>query len=360
VSNFNQHRKNAYLTADRLWESVRDVVELKTAMRQAGDDAFATFLGDIRRGPARIGGEMSTESLNAGAAEQSRITRMYDFLASKVVSEPLDSSWNFAPMVVAQNDLRMILNEQAAKRLAKANNCGVAWVVAKDKIGGKTHHALREDVGNHLRGKNDMLTGKVPGRFPLVHGLPVVVQDNVCLDFAIANGTTGTLIGWVPDAREPEHSTLEEHDLQYMPKALLIKLDQFQNFVKMDGLEAGVIPLFPTVVNFKTKIKRVEVPVTRQGFMVGVNIATTVHKIQGRTVNKAIVDLTEKMDYNKMVVILSRVKSANGLRIMRPFDRNVLLLAPSNELQAMEAELRRQHEATITKRQTLWEYCVQH
>jgi len=192
----------------------------------------------------------------------------------------------------------------------------------------------------------------------LVLGLPVVVQDNVCLEFGVANGTTGTLHGWLLDAREPAFEATADHDLLYMPYVLFVKLDKYPDYVKMEGLEHGVIPLLPKCVNFEVEMEKMKVPIVREGFLLGVSIATTVHKVQGRTVPKAIVDLVERVDYSKLVVALSRVTSAAGLRIKRPFDRSVLLNAPSVELQCMEDTLRGMHDRTTERRAGLWSYCI--
>ncbi|CAG8821226.1 9195_t:CDS:1, partial [Cetraspora pellucida] len=68
--------------------------------------------------------------------------------------------------------------------------------------------------------------------------------------------------------------------------------------------------------------------------------AFTDYKCQGRTLEKAIIDLSNTNTYNSKYVMLSRIRSLNDLLILRPFNESILNIklptAHSTEIKRLE------------------------
>ncbi|KAI0077939.1 hypothetical protein K474DRAFT_1569156, partial [Panus rudis PR-1116 ss-1] len=58
----------------------------------------------------------------------------------------------------------------------------------------------------------------------------------------------------------------------------------------------------------------------------------TAHKSQGQTMTNIIVDLQNCHGTEAPYVMISRVKSLDGLRILRPFDRKKIQCHPSEDV----------------------------
>ena len=339
--------------AQLLWSQFKDVVQLKHSMRQANDPEFIKFLEEIRHGRKK------TISYEESILEEKRITRLCEYLERKIVGidlEQLDESWNVAPIIVATNAMRLHLNEYAASRIATGSGFGVTWIKAEDKLKVDDTKQLRGKILDLLAHTPDSATGNIPGRFPLVQGMPVVIQNNICLEFGIANGTTGKLVGWLLHREEPAYDETKEHVLKYLPEVLLVKLDKAAHYVQFEGLEPGIVPIFPDESNFDMAFMKMKIGVRRKGFKIGVAIAYTVHKVQGMTHEKVIVDLDKSFKYQNLVVALSRVRTGAGLKILKRFDRSVLNTCPSEDLLNWDTELEQLHEATIKRHPELWKF----
>jgi len=244
-------------------------------------------------------------------------------------------------------------DEHMASKLAQGNGQQLLWMRCIDGLGGGDR-TLKHQLSDLLSHIPDSKTKNVPGRFPLVNGLPVVLQENVCLPFNIANGTTGTLVGWLLDSREPAEREGNEHTLKYLPLALFIRLDNPPNHVRFEGLEPGVVPLFPTSIDFTVKYAGVPIVVKRKGFKIGIAIAFTIHKVQGKTLERAIIDLGGRMSYQALVVAMSRVTTADGVRILRDFDRSALVHDVPEMLKSLDTDLDTAHGQTTEKYTDLW------
>ena len=179
------------------------------------------------------------------------------------------------------------------------------------------------------------------------------------MELGIANGTTGKLVVWILHAQEPAYDETKEHVLQHIPEALLIKLDKPGHHVQFDKLEPGVVPIVPDETNFDVKFMNLKIPVKRRGFKVGIGIAYTVHKVQGMTHEKVIVDIDSSFRDQNLVVALSRVTTGAGLKILRRFDRSVLNHAASEDFVNWERELEELHHATIERHPELWQFVIQ-
>ena len=114
---------------------------------------------------------------------------------------------------------------------------------------------------------------------------------------------------------------------------MLKKINCNNNRCSFAYLPSNIIPIFPREESFSVDPKCPElgtkaVSVKRVQFPLTPAYACTAHKAQGKTLTKAIVDLskppTGRMDAAYAYVVLSRLKCLTDLLILRPFPISVL------------------------------------
>jgi hypothetical protein len=99
--------------------------------------------------------------------------------------------------------------------------------------------------------------------------------------------------------------------------------------IQIPNLINGLVPIFPLEKSFPFSVKGLgnTFSITRVQFPLTPAFCLTANKAQGKTFDKVIVDLQKpisgKMDHNYIYVALSRAKSLDNIRILRPFDSSV-------------------------------------
>ncbi|KAH9855861.1 hypothetical protein C2E23DRAFT_704920, partial [Lenzites betulinus] len=101
-------------------------------------------------------------------------------------------------------------------------------------------------------------------------------------------------------------------------------------------LEDNIVPIFPENTRFKCTVsvggKKAVKTVTRRQLPIIPAYAYTDYKSQGKSLTKAIVDIESAKSLQGIYVMLSRVRSLEGLIILRPFSVAKLCARLSQEL----------------------------
>ena len=161
--------------------------------------------------------------------------------------------------------------------------------------------------------------------------MPVMVMTNFDVCNGVVNGTIGTLKSvqyWV-DAEGLRHATSCVIESEHIIGDPLPGLEQNHGVALQD--ETEMMFVHPHSKK-KCKIKRTQLPI-QPAFSV------TAHKSQGLLLDNVVVDLQSCIGSESPYVMISRVKSLQGLMVLRPFHRSKI---SCNLQQDVRDELKRQ------------------
>jgi hypothetical protein len=266
------------------------------------------------------------------------IDQHIDMLTPRIISShfPLDATDTNTTIIVLRNATRIAINYAKTKAHAIATASAQIVCLAIDNLP-TTHDepspALREKLW-HLE---DNKCEDLAGMLSLVKGMPLIIKQNIATELGVCNGSTCTFSRLVmnPQDDQPTINTTTgaPHYLRFMPLMLIVKFDK-PKFRQFEGLEVGEFPIFPFSKSFDSKIKGLP-SVKRTQFPVLPAYAITGYAAQGATFEKAIIDLREPEGKKcgpckaaDAYVLLSRLKSLAGLKILRPFQKTALTRLP--------------------------------
>ena len=282
----------------------------------------------------------------------------------KAVQSLKEKPWRDAPILVFRNQLRTEINNRVAANKAKEMNTSLIVVVAHDKV--RSKNGVHDVIYERLLHLSDNKTELLPGFLPLVPNMPVLLTDNIACELGLSNGTQGIFRELVYDDKEDPvtfdmNNAVFPSNTIYVRKPLyaLVEINTSQVETSLDGLQPKLIPISLIKKGFSISIKQLLGPLLEQRSgrkapdMINVSraqlpivpaFAITTYKAQGLTMGKIVVDLQLPPPGSQVASIyvpLSRVKRAEDLAILRPFDMKVLQIRPSS---AQNAELARLDE----------------
>lgn len=144
------------------------------------------------------------------------------------------------------------------------------------------------------------------GKLPLFRGMKVMVRDNVAFAHKVVNGAEGIV--------ERISYEVDEEGRRYA-KVVYIRVEGAGKVC--EDLPNDIVPIVADVTSFKLgkgkpTVSRIQVPLVPA-------YAYTDYKSQGRSLRRAIVDITSARSSQGIYVMLSRVTNLEGLLILRPF-----------------------------------------
>ena len=309
--------------------------DLKASMRARGDPAFGLHLEAIRR-TAEV--QPIPDEMIAGLAQ----------ISAEDVA--LDSGWAFAPIAVLGQAERDALN--ASQMLAFAEVHGrtlVKWRLELNKASASAM-CLSED-------ERDRLYGQEPGLWGyFVRGAPAHLTQNVNVEKALSNGASCSMeeLCFEPNAlgadvarelEEEGHRVVTLPD-GVVPSAMVVRItdEVWEGFRTDAGQERRTETVAPRsaegygagVLVVVMKGKRaddrslqsvwaanlglpVKVLVDTLPIMAG--FAITDYRVQGQTLDKMVLSVAprsfgRRVEMRSLYVLLSRVRSSDGLRVL--------------------------------------------
>lgn len=280
-----------------LWFAVTTVVILTVVMRQGGD-ANSLFVGLLQR-------------LRTGSCTVDDYAVLNNRLLSVVAPDWNSKKWEHTPTIVSNNRIKDLLNERATEAYARRTGQKLHWYYSVD-----TH--LGHPVENHvlqgyLNGLDSGKTNQRLGRLPLVIGMPVMITQNFDVESGVVNGCQGILksVRYRVDDQGFRHAiscVVEAKDTNARESLPFLSSNQHVAVIE-DKISMSFTHEY---TKKRCNFQRTQLPLAPA-------FAMTAHKAQGQTLETAVVDFESCRGTEAPYVMASRVKSLDGLLILRPF-----------------------------------------
>ena len=279
-----------FYASGSLWQEEFEMIELTEVMRQKGASGFIELLGKVRTGSC------TEEDLQV---LQSRV------ITTDSVDYPSDALHVYRLNVDV--DKR---NEEMLKKLA-ANNQQYC-IASCDSIGGQTDHI---DLTNLSQKRSE--TGGLHSTLKLTVGARVMLTANVDVSDGLVNGARGDVVHIVVDSNEKVTKVLVQFDNPSVGR-VAIQSSSYRNAF------GNAVPLGKHEATFLARGRRGS-EVIRLQFPLTLAWATTIHKVQGLTLDKIVVDMEggQRFSRGQAYVAFSRVKALDGLYILN-FDSSAI------------------------------------
>ena len=260
------------------------------------------------------------------------------------------SPWSEATLITPRNATKDLWNSAALERHCRMSGNRKYIISAEDTIK-ETGEVPDKRTKLAIAGLKDEATKNLKMRVELAVGMKAMVVLNIATEADLANGTRGTVQGFVLDPREGHTLPDEEGHihLQFPPPVIYFKPD-IQTTTIFEGVPEGIIPISPSMVRFSVDIEEGKVKLERRQLGIVPAYAFTDYKSQGQTMEYVIVDISKPpsgaLSPFSVYVALSRSRGRKTIRILRDFDPTLLMHHPSEDLRRDMARMERLDELT--------------
>ena len=265
-----------------IWQDEFKMLELHEIMRQRGDSAFAELLCRVRTASC------TSEDIAV--------------LESRVVS-PDSPDYPSEALHVYKLNADVDLHNESMLRKIPSTVRRFA-VKASDAITGQTKHINLASLSSKRTE-----TGGLHGILNIAVGARVMLTTNVDVADGLVNGARGEIVYVVTSENNAVTTVLVKFDCEKVGQ----KAHQASRF---RGMYPNVVPLNKVEVVFLAGGRR-GAEITRSQFPLTLSWATTIHKVQGLTLDAIVVNMQgTRFNAGQIYVALSRVKSLSGLYIV--------------------------------------------
>jgi hypothetical protein len=260
------------------------------------------------------------------------------------------SPWCDATLITPRNATKDLWNAAALDKHCWATG-NRKYVISAEDTFKETGDAPDKKTRHAIAGLRDDATRNLKMRVELAVGMKAMVVLNIATEADLANGTRGTVQGFVLDPRE-ENTTPDEKGtihLKYPPPVIYFKPDLHTNTV-FEGIPDGIIPISPSMVRFSVDVDGKKMRLERRQLAIVPGYAFTDYKAQGQTMECVIVDISKPpsgaLSPFSVYVALSRSRGRKTIRILRDFDPALFMHHPSEDLRNEMVRLEQLDERT--------------
>ena len=289
-----------------LWKEQFQMIQLSEVMRQKGDSRFIELLGRVR--------------------ESKCIPQDIELLQSRVISSEDPGYPEDALHVYRLNTQVDKRNEEMLNSLAPEDQ--QYSIKSFDSIGSQTNHMSLSTIS-----KKRTETGGLHHILKIAIGARIMLTSNVDVSDGLVNGARGQVVHIVTTNDAISRVLLKFDNPSIGSKSL-------QNSTNRSAYPDAVV-LKRNETTFLAKGKKGS-EVTRLQFPLTLAWATTIHKVQGLTLDKIVVDMSGGNRFNpgQAYVAFSRVKTLEGL-YLHNFDKISIKCSDqvSNEMDRLNTKL---------------------
>ena len=288
----------------------------------------------IKKGRSFI--EMRGEECSSCQEERDRRNRLITEDDPRITQQPFLE----APYVNKNNQPKYHAALLRAVEIAKRGSATpeqILWFRAEDRPNNPAELActdvqLEKKLSRFLQ-RHEQETAGIPGLFPMYWNLRMRTTERLTKHRAITilKHAPGRIVGWVLHGDDRIDSSEPQRLLKHLPLCIFVRFEGAE--WQIDGLPVGVFPIEPVerewVINKQTKAKA-----KRRGFPLIPDYGSTSHLVQGESLEAEIgdcgdaLDNTSQQDSLSSYVMLSRVRRANGLLLLRAFSPNLFRRGP--------------------------------
>jgi hypothetical protein len=316
----------ADLSGSEIWRTISHVIILKHQVRAASDPAFRALLTRSR--------------------EHQNTQDDFSMLQSRLLGHPTciptdlhAPQWIDATVILTRKKAAKVLNLVRLRAFCAAIQTMEIVFPATDCMQGLPVRSA--DIRTRLVDleQSGAIDPGLPRSIHLAIGARVSLTYNIKTEIGLVNGAQGTVanILLVPGTQTNRSESAPNCLFLDRPPIVLFKpCDPHPSLATYTfaGLEAhppGLVPIVPIEHSFRADIwansHTTKMSFTRKQLPLILSYAVTDYKAQGRSLTHAFIDLKAppgKRDANSFYVMLSRLTSLQGLRILREFDPSKL------------------------------------
>jgi len=258
--------------------------------------------------------------------------------------------WCDATLITPRNATKDLWNSAALERHCRMSG-NRKYIIAAEDTMKETGDPPDMKTKVAIAGLKDDVTKNLKMRVELAVGMKAMVVLNISTEADLANGTRGTVQGFVLDPREERVIPDQEGHihLRYPPPVIYFKPDIQTNAV-FEGVPEGIIPISPSTMRFSVDTEGGKVKMERRQLAIVPAYAFTDYKSQGQTMEYVIVDISKPptglLSPFSVYVALSRSRGRRTIRILRDFDPALLMHHPSEDLRSDMARMEHLDEQT--------------
>ena len=283
-----------------LWRDLFTMVELHTNMRQRNDTTYSEVLNRIRTG------DHTSDDVKLLR------TRLTSGIINPV--QLRDAKFSSALYLLPRKEQVEEYNTQRLLELAQTTpvyEFNAEHVILESRY--LPHGVTSRDVPERLIPKNDNNCAGLPHTLKLAVGAQVMLRRNIMCEDGLVNGARGVIVGfkWLDGA---------DHQAQpgLLPSAVLVKFHDPRvgriHSIPVPGCDSEAVEIRPISAKFFAQLgvtlQRTQLPLVPCW-------AATIHKVQGLSLDAAVIDLGPSMFEDGMAyVALSRVRTLDGVALL--------------------------------------------
>ena len=287
---FVNHSSDYASLAPNLWQTYFTAFELTEIMRQKNDTPFAELLNRLREG-------RQTE-------EDLRVLRSRSISSGSAEYQQLRHSLHLFPCNFSVDSHNINIYDKTTSQKAE--------IMCSDTVLGEDSNEVKETLLEQLKGKRSNDTGNLCENLKVAVGLCYVTTHNILVSDGICNGTPCILrkIHYLE-----KHNPIPSCLWVEFPENHIGKETRKENnyyYHKYKEISRHWTPIWAVRRTFMFRRKAI----VRQQFPLKASSAKTIHKAQGQTESRIIVDMSSGSRPHQHYVAFSRVTSLQGLYLL--------------------------------------------